>query len=1036
MKVKAFCIIFAIIMILSSLPTNEVLASEISDNATGGGKSSSLTTGSGSLHWSKTHSGYRFTIIDNEGNVMSLGENGKAGAGSVDVFFFDYNSIDTPYYFTNSKTQSLSAVKGQNKKISVEKLKSIAKLDSLPPYPISTNGSGTAIGNGDELREWLMGGGDYISFNDYISQLLNDLTNVSLRNGRIKNILRAEYDGKRLFELPEQKTEKYKNIDTIEIMVEKGYSLMVENLTYIQPATWSSSTQGAGVYFKYHVFGTITNYAECLNLLKTKSIWGDMSGGAYSTPTTKLGWSCLMVESYWRGNGIRFKAPTAKEGTRRQLDELAKASDLSKGTIEGYGMQLYTTSPSDIPPTPTPPNTIITFGNKGVILHENEITRASSLLEAYGDKSSLEILSSITEVMDKNHTVYCGNSHGEDEEGNPISCSGHTCYVKMADNQFNHIYSVNKLLDDDNVVAKTKSFAPKLINNKTGKSKVGLSGKSNIAVYPDYTFNLFRSTDVPTVASYKNSSTVLKDLNELGLQGSNGGIDYKSSREKSGSKEYFFNLKIEQDTSSDISTTYTHSRDNNGGSQTHTLGEIKHNILATVKTYTGNTNTGKEVSTALAKQFKIGNISFTNVARYIIEPDEGIGFYPYIQMEYTKNNSLKTANVLSKDMSLINNSDFIELGYAKTGKSSFNLLMESKQWNSHMRTRKFINDNDIKDRNSVLPGGAVYTLQEQPKNTTYVGVRTWQTVIPDSELSHVAKGADYYSSEMAKERRNNLLNDINKNIEKYKITQFIQEGIEKEQKHIIKDGEALNKITAGQSQTVFGNQLSKADKYYLKSNVPTNEPNSNAIFTMDGVENQLMRTVEYRIQSGKDGTVYLYKKIDGNSKELIGQIDKTDTAEQLINQSNEIQELEDKTRLISNYISAIDRNQGKDEDGETWYNEAFDGISVVLSEYQIEVGFTDEEGHSTSSRSSVLDPKLVGMINSKSDIYNYDLETAKDKVRSSCFAIYPTLPSKPKGYVAEVNWGDTVVPIQIRNIEYLFLSKTFYLPNSTVMDLN
>ncbi|WP_313130975.1 hypothetical protein [Anaerocolumna sp.] len=1315
MRRKVIIIMLLTAIIINSLTGSVAMASGIDDNATGGGSSSGLNSGNGTLNWSQTKSGYRFTVIDKAGNVMSLGENGKAG--SVDVFFMNYKDIQNNlYYFTNAKTQSLSNNQ-LNKNLTIEELNKVAKFNSLPPYPISTDGNGNAKGEGQALKQWLMAGKKWIgkrtssntvnssstgnssntggsngtgtsnstgnsnntgnskpstpkydvvkakadiissakklkkeldedlkidintkrqTYYSWMSQLANyyrglytdkritkeeydeiilgtamdmlqymlnanfmrmliisfpsdvifsgvksaidknldayiknidklntfntndkrrllnyyvegekeyfkwlydagvlsksaysyanryieevtknkyksytfssntnvgkvvtmnmsntdsikvdnkgsmvqtlsytrtepvylsaaptptttknkeEVTVVSLSTtgnssssttevedkGEIIKLLNAEFKGKPLFELTEHNLPEYAAKSTVDIMVAKGYSLLVENLNYIQPATWDSAKGGAGTYFKYHIFGTITNYAECLTLLKSKGYWSDMSGGAYSTPTSKLGWSALMTESDWKGDGITIKAPTKTEGTRRAMDELASASNLSKGTIEGYGMQLYMTNPEESEEiteeevTPTP---VITKDDSGIILYENEITKVSSLLDSYeGVSSKLKIQSSISEVAGKNHTIYLHDNHGKDEEGNEIPCSGHLCKVAMKDNKYNHIYGISKLVDNNKIIAETESFASKLLDNSTGVSTIGLSGNDDIKVYPNYSFNLFRSSDVPTLADYKNSSDVVKDLKELGLMVSSGGADYQSDRVDTGSNSYSFDISLAKDNKSDTVTTYNHSLESKEGSQTHTLGEISHSVGVTVKTYTGDLNIGIESSDILADKFDIKGHTFINPSRYIIEPEDNIVFYPYIKMNYTIGNTTKDAYVLSKDMSVLKNSEFIEIGYSKTGKSSFNLLMESNLWNSHRRTSQFISENGIKDRRSVLPGGAVYSLQEQPKNTTYVGVRTWQTVIPDSELNHVANGADYYSSEKAYQRRNSLVEDINKNIEQYKLTQYIQQGIEKEQKKIIGDGTALNKIASGISQKVFENQLSKDAKYYLRSNVSTKEANSNAIFTAGDSNSQLVRTVEYKINSNTEGNVYLYKMVNNGAKEMIGQISKIQTAEDMIQQSEEIKELDDKTKLVTNYVSSIDRNQGTDKNNNPWYNEAFDGISVILSEYMIQVGFTDGNSTGASSRTSALDPKLCGLIESKSDIFNYSSDTAKDKIRSSCFAIYPTLSSKPKGYVAECNWGDTVVPIQIRNIEYLFLSKVFYIPNGTVMDI-
>lgn len=1321
MRKKVIIIMLLTVIIINSLTGSVAMASKIDDNATGGGSSSGLTSGNGTLNWNQTKSGNRLTVIDRSGNVKSFGEDGNPG--SVDWFFMEYKGIKTPYYYTNCKTKPLSAEnsgKYINKRITIDELNKVAGFKSLPPYPISTNGTGTAKGNGDELRDWLMAGKKWIGqhvpikkpsqsasnnnknsgssstgnssntgnsnnagnskpttpkydirklkadiissgkklkleldanmkidlatkrqtyyswlsqwknyciglynekeitkenyddiilgtgldmltymekanfvrrliisspsdvlfygvksavdknletyinninklktyntsdkrrllnyyvegekeyfkelydsgilsknvysyANKYIEEVtqnkyktyssssnsntgkilaINMSTTDSMKTdnqgdmvqtlsyaktkpvylssaptntvnadeveiislstttsnnsssttgvgdkGEILRLLNAEFKGKPLFELPEHSLPEYAGMNTVDIMVEKGYLLLVENLTYIQPATWNSSTKSAGVYFKYHIFGTITNYAECLTLLKEKNIWTDMGGGAYSTPTSKLGWSALMTESDWEGDGITIVAPTKTEGTRRAMDKLASASDLIKGIIEGYGMQLYMTNPEEETPIPTPtPTPVITTGDSGIILHENEITNQFSLLDAYeGNKNKLKIQSSISSVNDRDHTVYSHDNHGTDEEGNEIACTGHLCKVLMKDNNFNHIYGISKLIDSNNVIANSKYFTSKLIDNSTGVSTVGLSGNDDTYVYPNYNFTLFRSMDKPTLIDYANSETVKKELGALGLSTSDGGVDYHSSRMKTGSNEYSFNLQIGKDSNSDTTTTYSHSLESIKGNQTHTLGKAEHGVDVTIKTFVGIENIGKESSDAKVDKFEIDGYTITNPTLHIIDTDEDIIFYPYVKMQYTSDEEAgggtKTENayILSDTGSFISNSDCIEMGYIKSNGGSKNLLLESNQWSNHKRSINFTKDNSL-DRYSVLPGGATYTIEQVPNNKTYVGIRTWMTVLPDNVLNRVASGEEYYSSNKAKERRDDLLKDINKSLSQYKLTQYVTQGIEKEQKNIISKGKALDKISAGLNQNVYGNKLSKDAKYYLKSTVPKDSPNSNAIFIANERNKQLVRTVEYTISSDTEGNVNLYKNIDNGVSILMGFISKSQTAEELINLSEETQELDSKTKLITNYVKAIDRNLGKDAYGNAWYNEAFDGISVVLSEYLVEVALTDYKGNGAGIRSSVLDPKLCGFIASKSDILNFSKETANDKVRSSCFAINPNqISNHLKGIVAECNWGDTVIPIQLRNIEYLFLSKTLYIPNGTVMDIS
>ena len=191
MRKRAFIIILLTAMIVNSLTGSVAMASGgIDDNATGGGSSSGLTSGNGSLNWNQNKSGYRFSVIDNSGNVMSLGLDGKPG--SVDIFFMNYNDINTPYYFTSIKTQPLSD-KAQNKKLTIEELNKVAKFNSLPPYPISTDGNGNAKGEGEALKKWLMAGEKWIGRRT-TSSVGSSSNKGSSSNTANSNLLTPKYD--------------------------------------------------------------------------------------------------------------------------------------------------------------------------------------------------------------------------------------------------------------------------------------------------------------------------------------------------------------------------------------------------------------------------------------------------------------------------------------------------------------------------------------------------------------------------------------------------------------------------------------------------------------------------------------------------------------------------------------------------------------------------------------------------------------------------------------------------------------------------
>lgn len=169
------------------------------------------------------------------------------------------------------------------------------------------------------------------------------------------------------------------------------------------------------------------------------------------------------------------------------------------------------------------------------------------------------------------------------------------------------------------------------------------------------------------------------------------------------------------------------------------------------------------------------------------------------------------------------------------------------------------------------------------------------------------------------------------------------------------------------------NGTTQADtKYYLRHD---GEGSNRVNFDCLGshIENQYV----YTIYSDVEGNVWVTK--DGTE---IGRISKTEKANSLLSNA-EIKLLDDNTKVITNYVAVIQRNSGTTRDGEKWYNEAFDGVSVLMTEISFDVGF----GGNSAKRTNVLDPLLTAPIQSKSDLYNFSEE---DLVRNSIYVTTKT----------------------------------------------
>lgn len=462
-----------------------------------------------------------------------------------------------------------------------------------------------------------------------------------------------------------------------------------------------------------------------------------------------------------------------------------------------------------------------------------------------------------------------------------------------------------------------------------------------------------------------------------------------------------------------------------------TLKDNSLDLDVAVNNYVGSKNTGivNSKDTKSTIEFKSNGTEFKNsklsqAYGYSINTSRSMKFNPYIEMKYsTASNpdNFINAYALSEHQSEIKNSDYVDVGFIKGTENS--LVVDSSQWNSSKRSVEA-----LKGTKNALPAGAAFSLKADPSKS-YIGLKVWQTYVEDSEQA-VVTNYNYFNKASADSRRNEFLNTFKEAIESYDVVQYIAQGImgdtnaEKNKADIVSKGIALdtkgvygNKIT-----TIFGNKVNNDSKYYLKLGT-TGGADTGKI----DIVNETIETITWKIASDVKGKVTVYK----NGAEVNSIAKHQDYAE-LVGTNKELIELDSKTKLITNFLLSIDRNVGKDN----WYNEAMDGVSVVVTSYLYEVGFKN-----ASTRSAILDTALSGKLEGRADMFNYgngDKNVEKEKVRSTFFRTSPTSSlGKYQGYGKGFlgTFGDDKVIIQLDDIENLLSSKVFYIPNVTVQDL-
>jgi hypothetical protein len=403
-------------------------------------------------------------------------------------------------------------------------------------------------------------------------------------------------------------------------------------------------------------------------------------------------------------------------------------------------------------------------------------------------------------------------------------------------------------------------------------------------------------------------------------------------------------------------------------------------------------------------------------------------FYPYAKMIYrdkNANSNKQSVYVTSENLSTMKVFNAVQAGIYK--KNEINANLTSTQWSTHARSLSFLQNKGISDKKSVLPGGAIQDIDMGTQGDTKLGIKLWQACLPDAQVQAVQDGFKVSESE-AKSAADTLKSEIEKTINGYGLVQYGIEGVKLDYLSIIGSGDELHEDTSVDFVLGNGGNTSPDDKYYLRRDgTGSNRAN------FDCLGSRIDKQVLYTIKSDTDGNVMLYK--DGTE---IAKISKTQSASDMIAKSAEIKLLDDNTKLVTNYISAIDRNKGEsnkyDRYNQNKYNEAFDGVSVLMTDMSFDIGF----GSGNSHRTNVLDPLLTAKTESKSDLYNF---TEDSKVRSSVYVTTltsTTSSNKNAGYMGTLKGisGIGDLEVSLSDIQSMVYTKNFYIPNANVSDLN
>lgn len=664
----------------------------------------------------------------------------------------------------------------------------------------------------------------------------------------------------------------------------------------------------------------------------------------------------------------------------------------------------------------------------GIILHESEITKNYQFSQVSDWQGVNRTLTWTSESLSLGSCGVTGihNNHGHDIYGNTIGC-GCRCgstgvtitdssLMLKARNDLENSYS--KIL-----AVGSSPFKAKIIP-ESGVSKTRYTSDSFTAsAIFDYKFVVWRGNDNITLSNWKinGESTNWQNstINNLVNRQSN---TPQSTRWTDRVTMVPLTIQITEDPSGDYLSASRRSCGHDGGKETRATfnGPFSGSIDVQVETYSGKDSSGS-VANSLPTLPTMSGVTSGN-GRYVTEDAPTISFYPYIRMTYETigDSSKKDANVLGQYKRSLKVYDYAEAGYI----SSYpNLVISSQQWSTHAMAT----DTDVhpyNGRNKVLPGGALYNISSGNGGSTLV-LRTWQFVSEGENRTRLSEAGTQFSStgntvssaqSAHKEFVNSAVTAFNNG---YYIEQIVNSDPNKSEANIT-SGSYIT-VAKGMS-SLSGTRLSSEDKYWLDSSKGGTIQSNLLKASEKGTTTKV-----YRVYSDTFGNVYLASggsvgAAQGASGTKI--LSKDQGVSKLTN--SEAKQLDARTRVISNFLGAIERNTGDDEtaswateDGK-WYNESFE-LYVMVQTTQVSVGL-----NSPAKRELVLDPALTPKNSGKSDFFSTAYSSMWRMGASSV-----TAPDKGAGYAGTFKDVD----INISNITNMFKSKVFVIPNVNVQDL-
>lgn len=555
-------------------------------------------------------------------------------------------------------------------------------------------------------------------------------------------------------------------------------------------------------------------------------------------------------------------------------------------------------------------------------------------------------------------------------------------------------------------------------------NRPSLSGGAQQFNIDDYSFAIYRGSDKITLSEYEKAQggaddKLLKLLdNRIGYTGSGRKDNGKYTEKLS------IVLEKEQNTSNDYETSAERSCGHSG--TVSNTSSVTSNPVAdkdiSIAVYKGNKVNGGSLTVGERNnlQLIVGGRSLSGVHGHGVKQHSVVGYYPWVRMfyhEFTTDNdssrdiayTTKQTTVLSEYIRGILPTSYAEAGYYKSKDENIELI--SNQWNVDKGNRK----------DSINSGSSLRVSTSG--NETKLYISTYQFIIPDGknrEAIEAVSGNIYneYSNATATSKHNNFVAEACKTLDNYRVVLWVNksDSIKNVKQGGVKVSEPDTNISALQNGI---NKSSSEVKYYLSKDTPNQLASEGDIDSRIGATS----TTYYKILSDTSGNVMLA------SSNNLSQLESQKTGRVILTKNQSISSLTDaeaksideRTKLITNYVNSIQRNKGMDKSPEVtwvsdgrWYNEAFE-LYLVHSITDIELGLVYP-----SNRELVIDPKLSPKNLGRSDNYS--------KWHSAVFSLNNRADGNNiAGYIGTFDNQVITLP----SIEDLFKSRIFYIANVT-----